>query len=187
LARIDEIVNWTNPGPGGFYDDLGNVANQRHLIPDNNLPGTLIDFDWVLGGPALRWPPRLIATGYAADPEFRTMPLMHFEERNAARRSWLDQAMALFDAPLQMRYKGLDPKGSYKLKVVYGGGPIRLVANEKTEIHSHITESYQPLEFDIPPQATAGGTLTLTWTRTPGGGGAGRGCQVAEVWLSRKN
>ena len=32
-AAIDEILNWTNPGPGGFYDDLGDPANRPHLEP----------------------------------------------------------------------------------------------------------------------------------------------------------
>ncbi len=159
LARLDAIVNWTNPGPGGFYDDLGNVTGQPHLV----------------AGPP-----------YAADPESRTGPLMHFEPRPAARKAWLDQAMALFDAPLQMRYTGLDPAAAYRLKVVYGGGPIRLVANGKHELHAALTRPYQPLEFEVPRETTAGGTLTLTWTRPPGGGGNGRGCQVAEVWLTRK-
>jgi len=31
-AAIDEMVNWTNPGPGGFYDDLGDTANSAHLV-----------------------------------------------------------------------------------------------------------------------------------------------------------
>src|SRR5437660_9160771 len=31
-ASIDEILNWTNPGPGGFYDDLGDPAAQPHLV-----------------------------------------------------------------------------------------------------------------------------------------------------------
>ena len=25
-------MNWTNPGPGGFYDDLGNLTRQPHLV-----------------------------------------------------------------------------------------------------------------------------------------------------------
>ena len=41
----------------------------------------------------------------------------------------------------------------------------------------------EPVEFDIPQQATASGTLTLEWTRTPGLGGNGRGTAVSEVGL----
>jgi len=36
LAGIDEILHWTEAGPGGFYDDLGDTANQPHLVRDEN-------------------------------------------------------------------------------------------------------------------------------------------------------
>ncbi len=32
LAAISAIVHWTDPGPGGFYDDLGNLTRQPHLV-----------------------------------------------------------------------------------------------------------------------------------------------------------
>ena len=32
LAGIDEILHWTDPGPGGFYDDLGDAMRQPHLV-----------------------------------------------------------------------------------------------------------------------------------------------------------
>ena len=32
LRAIDGIVNWSNPGAGGFYDDLGDPANRTHLV-----------------------------------------------------------------------------------------------------------------------------------------------------------
>ncbi len=31
-AVIDRILNWTDPGPGGFYDDLGDLTRQPHLV-----------------------------------------------------------------------------------------------------------------------------------------------------------
>jgi len=44
----------------------------------------------------------------------------------------------------------------------------------------------RPLEFDIPQGATSDGELNLSWSQAPGSRGAGRGCQVAEIWLIRK-
>jgi len=38
----------------------------------------------------------------------------------------------------------------------------------------------------VPAAATRGGELTLTFSGPPGQGGAGRGNQIAEVWLMRK-
>ena len=32
LKEIDAIVNWTNPGPGGFHDDLGDPRCRPHLV-----------------------------------------------------------------------------------------------------------------------------------------------------------
>jgi hypothetical protein len=87
-----------------------------------------------------------------------------------------------------MRYTDLDPSARYKIRVTYGGDArriaVRLTANS-IEIHPFREKGTlpEPVEFDIPQQATATGTLTLEWTRTPGLGGNGRGTAVSEVWL----
>ena len=93
-----------------------------------------------------------------------------------------------------MRYVGLDPAAQYRVRVVYAGDAfsmttaIRLMANGKHEIHPALTKPspVAPLEFDIPAVATQGGELTLTFSAPPGIGSAGRGNQIAEVWLVRK-
>ena len=40
LKAIDAIVNWTNPGPGGFYDDLGDPAPAHTWSTDCLTPRT---------------------------------------------------------------------------------------------------------------------------------------------------
>jgi len=101
----------------------------------------------------------------------------------------MDHAESLYDAPLKMRYTGLDPKARYKLRVLYGGDnpkrKIRLVANDTTEIHPLISRPvpFAPIEFPLPPNTTANGELNLSWSAEPGLGGNGRGCQVSEAWL----
>ena len=158
-------MNWTNPGPGGFYDDLGNSAAQPHLVK----------------GP-----------GFAKDPAFLESALSGFQLRPGWRYSWGDYAEALQETPLQMNYTGLDRTARYEVRVVYSGDSltrkIRLDANDGTPVHPYIDKPspVAPIEFDIPPSATASGELTLSWRREPGLGGNGRGAQVAEVWLIRK-
>lgn len=168
LRALDEILQWENPGPGGFYDDLGNPARQPHLVR----------------GP-----------GFERDPMFRESALTGFALQEgflAWRTSWWHHAESLWDAPLHMHYKGLDPAARYRLRVVYAGDSvkpkIRLTAADGIEIHPWIERPvpFRPLEFDIPPEATRGGELVLTWQREPGLGGNGRGCQVAEVWLLKR-
>ena len=163
--ELDRMVNWTDPGPGGFYDDLGNPVQQPHLLRGR---------------------------GYQADPAFWESSLTGFASNRALRSSWWTHAESLFDAPLEMHYQDLDRNAQYKIRVVYGGDSPRikvgLVANGRIEIHPLMAKPMpvQPLEFEIPREATATGELTLSWRREPGLGGNGRGCQVSEVWLIRK-
>ncbi len=171
LKSIHAIVNWTDPGPGGFYDDLGDPARQPHLVR-----------------PA----------AYEQDPAYLQSPMMGFARPTWSlegwRTSWITVAESLFDAPLEMHYTDLDRAAHYKIRIVYGGEKsagrvIRLVAGATYEIHPFqlIENLTTPVEFDIPPAATADGDLRLTWAKSPGLAGSGRGCQVAEVWLMRKN
>jgi hypothetical protein len=104
----------------------------------------------------------------------------------------MDHAESLHEQPLRLRYEGLDPAARYRLRIVYGGDAprrrIRLVAGDSWEIHPFRPKEkpYEPLEFDVPSAAFAHGELVLTWTREPGLGGNGRGCQVAEIWLMKR-
>ncbi len=171
LKAIGEIVNWTNPGPGGFYDDLGNLTRQPHLVR----------------GP-----------GFDRDPAYFESSLVGFAMRGLGGamlqypRSWWDHAESMYDAPLEMAYRDLDPHAQYRIRVVYAGDSarpkIRLSTNDNIEIHPLLQRPipFHPLEFDIPRQATASGELHLQWRREAGLGDAGRGMQVAEVWLIRK-
>jgi hypothetical protein len=164
LAKIQEILNWTNPGPGGFYDDLGNIEQQPHLVRGES---------------------------FEKDPDFLKSPMLSFGQapQNGWRVSWYTGAETLSGEPLRMRYTGLDPGARYRVRVVYGGDvpqvPIRLAANGSFEIHPFRKRSPdpEPVEFDIPQGATSGGKLELEWSIPPGLGGNGRGCQVSEVWL----
>ncbi|MEN3337877.1 MAG: hypothetical protein V7647_1553 [Acidobacteriota bacterium] len=166
LAAIDRVVRWTDPGAGGFYDDLGNPARQPHLVP--GLP-----FD--------------------QDPQRFQSPQTGFGYRPEWRVSWMTHAETFWDTPLEMRYTGLNGTARYRVRVVYAGdafGPgtlIRLVANGRYEVHPPMPKPspVAPVEFDLPIEATRGGELTLTFSGPSGLGGSGRANQVAEVWLMR--
>jgi hypothetical protein len=165
LKGLDAVIHWTDPGPGGFYDNLGNPLLRTHLVP---------------GMP------------YDKDPAFLQSPLTGFAYMPEWRLSWCRHAEALFDASLKMRYTDLDPTAQYKIRIVYAGdgfrARLRLVANGDTEIHPFVRKEFpvRPVEFDVPRAATNKGLLELSWSAEPGRGGNGRGCQVAEVWLIKK-
>ena len=79
---------------------------------------------------------------------------------------------------------------------IEGGAPTSLYragwrkdnmkVGDTVTVHGYLARPFEELEFDVPAAATAGGALTLEWAQEPGGGGTGRGCAVAEVWLFRK-
>ena len=167
LVAMDRIVRWTDAGPGGYYDDLGNPTQQPHLV--RGLP-------------------------YEQDPQRFKSTMTGFGYRPDWRLSWMTHAESFWDTPLQMRYTNLDRSAPYRIRIVYAGDVfsmttmIKLVANEKYEVHPPIRKEspVKPVEFDIPAQATRGGELTLTFSAPPGVGSAGRGNQIAEVWLMKK-
>ena len=167
LRAIEEIVAWENPGPGGFYDNLGSAFHPPHVVP----------------GP-----------GFAQDPAFLVSPLRRYPYRKdpaPLRLAWRGFMSAFADQPFQMRYTGLDPQAAYRVRIVYSDQKpeirVRLEANDGLQVHPFIEKPSprRPVEFDIPPQATRGGELTLTWRREPGMGSNGTGCDLSEVWLIR--
>jgi hypothetical protein len=166
LNAIAATTRWTDPGPGGFYDDLGDPTRQPHLQRGPGLPTDPGSF-------------KTAATGFGYRPGWRS--------------SWMTHAESFYDGSIVMQYDGLDRTARYRVRVVYAGDvysfttKLRLVADDNLEVHPWMTKEGQPkpIEFDVPAAATADGRLTLTWRQEPGAGGAGRGNQIAEVWLLR--
>lgn len=168
LDEIRKIVDWENPGPGGFYDDLGNLGNQPHVVTDKH---------------------------YGDDPAFISSPFVGFNIRHDAKHwrvSWARFMQTRYGHPLEMRYKDLDPTAQYKVKVTYTGDTfdhrVRMIADDEFEVHSYMKKPnpLKPVTFDVPKEATSDSSLTLKWNAEPGIGGTGQGCQVAEVWLMKK-
>src|SRR5262249_45889698 len=132
LRELDAIVNWTNPGPGGFSDNRGDP---------------------------LRRPPLVCGPSYEQAPAALHGPMTAFDQDPGWRRSWCRHAGTLFGEPLRMRYAALDRGASYRLRIIYTGDmfqvPIRLMANGSVEIHPFLQKprDMTPVEFDIPPHA----------------------------------
>src|SRR4051794_1843939 len=96
VSAVRQLLARTDPGPGGFYDEPGNPSNRPHVVT----------------GP-----------GNEADPEFRQSVLTGFNYPDrlgaTAPIAWKQWGGSLFDAPLRMRYKDLDPRAQYRIRVVY--------------------------------------------------------------------
>lgn len=163
LHEVDKIVNWTNPGPGGFYDDLGTVGTRSHVVNESV---------------------------YAEDPSFYRTSFVGFSPGDKVRNrriSWQRYMQTIHGHPLKMFYPRIDPTASYEIRVTYAGDGIRLVA-EGIQIHDYTSSGgvVQTQQFPVPAKAIEDGRLSLEFSTKPGKGGSGRGCQVAEVWLIKK-
>jgi len=187
LAGIDAIVNRTNPGPGGFYDDLGNISQQPHLVDTgpgyDNDPGGFrsVRFGYAgLGGGLV---------GRSSGDATRVDGPARFLETPT---SWWDWAETRYETPLTMHYEQLDPRAHYTLRIVYVANRparrVRLVANNAIEVHPwlQIPDLMRPVDFDVPDAAVETGSLTLRWFNEPGGGGFNSAVQIAEIFLIRR-
>jgi hypothetical protein len=169
IAALDTLTQWQHPTPGTLYDDLGDPANEPHLLRGR---------------------------GWAADPELYATAIDGIADRTldstpagAWRLSQLTYAETLYETPLQLRYTHLDPHAHYTVRVTYAGEdyalPLTLIANNHIQIHAARLRHSNPetVDFSIPAAAVNTATLTLKWLGPEGSGGSGRGRQIAEVWL----
>ena len=170
-AQLQAILDWENPGPGGFFDDLGNPARQPHLVGQRP---------------------------FASDPYFLSSPLNgsitvpSTRVPDLHRAAWT-HAESQYDDALKLHYAGLDPGAHYRLRILYSSvdagaraAKVRCLADGQFTIHDYVAKEPVPMEFDVPVAATADGVLDLSFQQAPGSRGAGRGAQVAAVWLLRR-
>jgi len=155
-AEIDRILNWTDPGPGGFYDDLGDPARQPHLVR---------------GSTSLEYRPQWPRSWWTYAESFYDEPLQ-------MRYTGLDRA-----AQYRIRVVYAGDSSGRKIRLVAGGTGLQPVEIHPLMLKP---QPVRPIEFDVPSVATAQGELDLKWYREAGLGGNGRGCQVAEVWLIKQ-
>ena len=189
LKAIDDLVNWTSPGPGGYYDDLGNLALQPRWVPTRPYeedPGFLESA-------------HVTISGAATNKTFVSPP-------QGPRQLW-DQVTAAQNAPVVLRYTQLDPHAGYRLKASIGAA-VRVTA-DGAELVAREGAGGLRQEFDVPAELTRDGKLEVQFhagaprrrgastaaggeqraadPRDPGGAGEGRsGSSVGDAMLVRR-
>jgi hypothetical protein len=176
LLAIAELLSRTNPGPGGFYRNLGPVQGNELLA---DYPA------WDTDPGNLRSPRVSFGVGLRGEEWIHTVAAKGFDGR-ATPLAWMNQVTTLYETPLSLNFAGLDPEATYRLRVAYTGrfrARIKLTADATYPIHALLQTGEVPImEFLIPAAATRDGKLTLTWTCGEGE----RGAQLAEIWLMRE-
>ncbi|NOU94233.1 hypothetical protein GC093_13540 [Paenibacillus sp. LMG 31456] len=177
LNAIYEILNRTNPGPGGYYDNLGSYKGWQRVAKGKGWekdPGYLES-------------PRMAPGIYLLQSE-RT-----FDESAIPPIASTRHANTLADTQLSLQYEHLDPASAYTVKVTYVGDTaselsrdyhVTLTAQGGRVLHENILIKQgqcTQIESPIPQEALANGNLVLTFNRVSGF----KRLNVSEVWIMR--
>jgi hypothetical protein len=162
IEAISRIMNRTNPGPGGFYDDMGSPPSLKRV----HYP--------------VKW---------EEDPGALASPQIFFEyridkaEEAAFPLAWKNRVATIYETPLTLVYEDLDRNAQYRVRAIYTGRlgtEVRLVADDTHIVHELVAAPDLPSKgVDIPREATADGRLKLTWNCGEGQPGVA----VAEIFL----
>jgi len=161
VARLEQIAAWEDPGPGGFYDDVGNVAKSPHVVREGF---------WMTD-------PDLVMT---PNPDFNTWM---DDCKSRLRLSWL----SYMDWPKALVYEGLDPEADYVLRVTGRGDAIPVVDGEPLQPAAYGKAPGDLKEFPVPRRLYESGRLVVKWRRPPDGDVNWRQASIlTEVWLMRR-
>lgn len=163
VARLETLAKWEHPGPGSFYDDIGNVAKSPHEVRNEKLAAPLLDVDNMIGPGMMFW--------VGENPLARS------------RQSWFsDEAW-----PSALKYTALDPRSDYVVRTTgYGDcflrvNGVRLVPTLDGKQIGEIKE------FPVPRGLFRDGTITLTFDPTFEPNLNWRvQSRVTEIWLIKK-
>lgn len=158
LARVERIRTWEHPGPGSFYDDVGNVAKSPH----------------VLRGESPETDPLRLRT---------TNPTFHESGRPRARQSW----HSYMDWPLGVRYDALDATAKYVIRTTGLRECLLNIDGQRVQPTLDGKEMGEFKEFPVPTEALADGSLIVTFDKPPESHLNWRQrSRLTEIWLLKR-
>ena len=154
--RLRQLAAWEHPGPGSFYDDLGNIAKSPHVV--NCYSGN---------GPELKEHPQ---------PTFWWWD----QGRSRARLSW---QVTMW--PIAVVYEGLDPSASYIVRSTGYGQALLRINGERVTPTIEGKDMSEFKEFPVLPRFVRNRKLVLTWDRPANEEKLNwrQQSRLAEVWL----
>lgn len=136
VTALKTIADWENPGPGSFYDNVGNISKSPHVLKGENWMTKPLQVED--NGPGFDW----------WDNGF-----------SRKRLSW----MINMRWPSGVEYADLDSTAQYTVRVT-GYGECLLKANGQRLSPSKYGRGVGEIkEFPVPQQLIKRGTLLLSW------------------------
>lgn len=160
VEDLSKILDYEDPGKGGFYNNLGVAGEQPHLVGQHL---------------------------WKTDPGFIHSPIewVNPDDNSSDRHSKLTHALARYDRPLEMKWSNLDPAAKYSIRVVYNGPfdiRIRCQTDDGMEVHDYLKKTgSEMLSFPVPASSTSDGELSLQWLQETND--IMRGVSLSEIWL----
>jgi hypothetical protein len=160
IVALKEIADWEHPGPGSYYDDIGNVSNSPHV---------------------LRGEP------WMTDPLMRKGDNPNFDwwDEGFSRRrlSW----MSSLRWPVGLEYNGLDSTARYVLRVTGFGECLPRVNGQRVAYTLYGKGIGEIKEFPVPPELIRNGKITVTFEDIDEDNINWRQrSRVTEVWLVKR-
>lgn len=155
------LANWETPEGVVYYDDIGNVGKSPHVVR---------------GG------------GYLTNPSLRGDPTPSF--------AWWDNGMSrkrlswqcYMDWPIAVKYPGLDPKGTYVIRLTGYRDALLRIDGERVEPRVDGRGIGEIKEFRVPWDAHKDGEIVITFDRPDERHLNWREhSRVTEMWLIRRD
>src|SRR6185312_4227726 len=159
VRRLSAIAAWEHPGPGSFYDDLGNVAKSPHVSQSLDI-----------------------------GPEEHPEPTASFwwweQGKSRARLSWQTTMW-----PRSIIYQGLDPEAAYLVRSTGSGQQLLRINGDRITPSVSSKQMGGINEFVVPAEYVKGRKLVLTWERPTNEEHLNwrDKSRVAEVWLIKQH
>lgn len=180
VARLEALAHWEHPGPGSYYDDIGDIAKSPHVVR----------------GPELNTDPAIPLAG-------TSFPGFVWDQGGYSRLrlSWQGSMR-----PAQMVYENVDPEGQYTIRL-NGAGASRLYINRtKVEPIPDSKTAEPPVQdqpalqaprpkftphftdFDIPQELLKDRRIIVDWNdpSEPPTPRLRFGSPATEIWLLKK-
>ena len=137
-ARLETLRTWEHPGPGSFYDSVGNPGKATHVVVGD-------------------------ITNVGESLDHTPIPEILFWENGSSRKkpAW----MCIMNWPTAMRYTGLDPDGDYVIRTT-GNRECRLSIDGERIMPTLDRQAVGEFkEFPVPKKHLADREITLTFER----------------------
>lgn len=158
---LERIATWEDPGPGGFYDDLGHPGRSPHVV-------------------------RALEVTVEPDLERAIVPTQWWWDSGKSRQrlSW----QTTMDWPAALRYDGLDAKARYVLRLTGYGKAFPVADGFAMEPIVQKQEIGEISEYLVPPLALEDRRIEITFRRPTDEGHLNwrQQSRASEVWLVKQ-